>query len=284
METLENKIYKEAQELEKNGSLSAAIQKYQELLIQNPKSLILLQTLGKCYFKQKDFSNALKYFQQVTSIYPSEANYQKEAECYLSLGKNHEAIQSLKRAVSINPVYVKANTLLAKIYSQIGNLYNQEKYLQMILKADPKNTFALREMASLCEKTNRPKEGLSYIEGYIYQNKENVVQAEILRVRLLLQMGKYASAWEHLYESMQQNFSAYYNIRNDKVSTLQREIHKLYENLKTSLLEKKPAIALQISILYLMLGNIEKSSKYLIYSEKLKQDFKLSKVKIDISE
>ncbi|MCX7998971.1 MAG: hypothetical protein N3A69_08490, partial [Leptospiraceae bacterium] len=60
METLENTIYKEAQELEKKGNFLAAIQKYKELLKQNPKSLTVLQSLGKCYFKQKDFFNALK--------------------------------------------------------------------------------------------------------------------------------------------------------------------------------------------------------------------------------
>ncbi len=281
MEILENQILQEAQELEKKGEYSTAIQKYQQLLKKNSKSFSLLQSLGKCYFKQKDFLNALTYFEKVSNIYPSEENFYNKAECLLFLNKNLEAIESLKKLLGINPAYLKANILLSKIYAESKNYFKQEKYLQSILRYDPKNTFALKEIALLYEKTNRPKEGLTYIEAYLYHNQEKNILAEMLRIQFLLQMGQYASAWEHLKESMQTNLSLSKYINNSEQKTeIQNKIKTLHKQMQENSLEKKAKISFQISLLYLLLGDIENSSKYLIYSKKLNEDKKISKLKI----
>lgn len=282
MENIESKSYKEAYELEKQGDFSRAIQKYQELLKQNPRSLNLLQSIGKCYLKKKDFSSALDYFQKIIRIYPSEENFYNQAECYISLNKMVQAVESLKKALSINPAYLKANILLSKIYSQTGNFFNQEKYLQMILKFDPKNTFAIKEMALLCEKTYRYKEALSYIEGYIYQAEQQLIEAEVLRVKVLLGMGKYATAYEYLSEALQSNLSFANGLSRDAKKLINQKIKELQLKLKQGSLEKKPILSFQIAWLYLMLENFDQSTKYLIYSKKLNEELKLSRAKIQI--
>lgn len=285
MEISNNPILSEAHELEKKGEFQTAIQKYKQLLRENPKSLNILQSIGKCYLKQKDYSNALYYFQKVSRIYPSEEIFYHEAECLLALRRNLEAIQSLKKVIGINPAYVKASILLSKIYAQLGNYYKQEKYLQMILRTDPKNRFALKEMALLCEKTNRPAEGLTHIEGYIYQKREESLSLEILRVKFLLQMGKYATAWEHLSETMQTHYSIFQREQDFyKTQTIQKEIQTFKEEMKISRLNKQASLSFKISLLYLMLGDVENSSKYLIYSKKLNEDAKLSRLEIQTFE
>lgn len=282
MEISNNPIFLDARELEKKGEFLGAIQKYKELLKENPKSLNALQSIGKCYLQQKDYSNALFYFRKVLEIYPSEEALYNEAECLLFLHRNLEAVMSLKKITKMNPAYFKANILLSKIYSRIGNYFKQEKYLQLILRNDPKNTFALKEMALLCEKTNRPIEGLAHIESYIYQTKEKSLFAELLRVKFLLQVGKYESAWEQLSESMQAHSSLFNNNKKNDHQTriIQQEIQTLKQEIKTSDLEKQSSLAFRISLLYLMFGDVNNSSKYLIYSKKLNEDAKISKLEI----
>jgi uncharacterized protein HemY len=97
----------------------------------------------------------------------------------------------------------------------------------------------------------------------------------VLKVEILVRMGKFASARELVLEMMEKNEKVRKKI-NLVLSDPQKrgEIEEKLKQIKSQFKEnensvdRNPEIAMELSILYLSVGNFDAASKFLIYSRK----------------
>jgi tetratricopeptide (TPR) repeat protein len=158
-----------------------------------------------------------------------------------------------------------------------------EVYLRYILESDPRNHYALWELAKLYDSTFRYKEALHAMESFLNYYPEEASKGEVFQAELYIKMGKYASAKDILAESLEadshiQKMVKKLNSTPDKVQTIQELVHEKRKEFKDLEFKKKynPGLTFEISILYLMLGNFSESAKFLVYSRKVQEEGKMN--------
>jgi tetratricopeptide (TPR) repeat protein len=104
------------------GNYRLALDPLKRLLMVNPKSIELLQYLGRAYYEVKDFQNALKCFEQTaklasrSSVGPNNLGYAN-----LNLYQIGAAEEAFKKALEITPGYEPAIMGLCFTYGHAKN-------------------------------------------------------------------------------------------------------------------------------------------------------------------
>jgi chromosomal replication initiator protein DnaA len=149
---------------EKKNSLSEAQDMYKKMLEIEPKETQILTKSAELYLRQKENKEAVKQFRIL-------------GEVYRETSKNDLAIESLNRAIKINPdetevyqtlveLYVQQGkkdiaiqTLftVADIYINEGNSISCAEAYQAVLSIDPDNISGRIKYAELCGKGNQPE-------------------------------------------------------------------------------------------------------------------------------
>ena len=104
------------------GNYRLALDPLKRLLMGNPKSIELLQYLGRAYYEVKDFQNALQCFEQTaklalhSSVPPNNLGY-----AHLNLYQIDAAEEAFKKALEITPGYASAIMGLCFTYGLAKN-------------------------------------------------------------------------------------------------------------------------------------------------------------------
>lgn len=131
--------------------------------------------VGYAYFKQKDFSNALRYFNKIIDAKNNIAQnaYYNLGECYLNLDKKSEALNAFKSASEMDfDPKIKEDAFLnyAKLSYEEGNPYKSvAEVLQDFLKAYPKSN-AYQEINSLVVSSYLFQEDYQGALDYLFKN------------------------------------------------------------------------------------------------------------------
>lgn len=81
-----------------------AVKAYNDAILLEPEKIEYHNGLGLAYYRQKDMSRALATFTRAIKIDPRDATIRYNEACILSLlGRTHEAIGSLREALSLDP-------------------------------------------------------------------------------------------------------------------------------------------------------------------------------------
>ena len=109
---------------EHQGLTSKAEQTYQTARDLHPQSWIAANSLGNFYLRQNDYEKAAKLFQRVTELAPEGyAGYVNLGVAYTKLHRYAEALDTLKKSLSLRPSYAA--------YVNIGTVYwNQHDFKQ----------------------------------------------------------------------------------------------------------------------------------------------------------
>jgi tetratricopeptide (TPR) repeat protein len=167
------KALQEAENLANQGKISQAIKRYLDVLERDPSELILLNTIGDLYIRERNVSEGLKQFYKL-------------AEAYVQAGYALKAIAIYRKIVKLEPdsaapllklgELYQAQRLVREareIYYQLAERYEKEdqndkalETLRKVVQLDPENATARARLAAFCEAIGRKEEaGQAYLEA-----------------------------------------------------------------------------------------------------------------------
>ncbi|HOJ50364.1 MAG TPA: tetratricopeptide repeat protein [Spirochaetota bacterium] len=117
-----------------NNNSKEEIALYLKAIETNPKNDIAYYNLGCIYFDNKDYKNAIIYFQKSLSIKKDPDYYYNLALSFYYLKDDVEAIKALKELLKIKPKDYEAGYFLSYIYSLTDNI-NAKNQARFILKS-----------------------------------------------------------------------------------------------------------------------------------------------------
>jgi tetratricopeptide (TPR) repeat protein len=104
--------------------LTRAIEKYRQLIANNPEKAEIHANLGSLYAKQKQWSKAIACYQKALEIDPHLAGvYRNLAKILSQIGREKQAVEYLYRALQLEPKWAEAK----KHYSLGNLLWTQNK-------------------------------------------------------------------------------------------------------------------------------------------------------------
>ncbi len=133
----------------------------------------------------------------------------------------------------------------------------------------------LWELAHLYFQTYRYREALQFLERIESIQPSEEKKVNVLKVEILVRMGKFASAKEIVLELMERDEKVRKMInlvlsdpaKRNEIEAKLKQIKSQFKENENSV-DRNPKIAMELSILYLSVGNFDAASKFLIYSRK----------------
>jgi tetratricopeptide (TPR) repeat protein len=167
------KVLQEAERLVSLGKTSQAITQYLHIVENDPADLILLNTIGDLYVREKKVPEALREFNRL-------------AEAYVREGFTVKAIAIYKKVSKLSPSAVDPLLKLAELYTLQGlsqeareqytqaiNFYRKRKQndkvlemLRKVVQIDPENAANRARLAEFCEQSGGKAEAAqAYLES-----------------------------------------------------------------------------------------------------------------------
>lgn len=117
------------------------------------------------------------------------------ARLFRAIGRDNEALQSLRQALNRDPVHVEAMALRGDILVSRKRLSEAQPFLEKALEIDPDSSEALAGMGRLRLAQNEPEEALSCFRQALATDP-NVAQGHLLMARTLLALERNDEAHE----------------------------------------------------------------------------------------
>jgi tetratricopeptide (TPR) repeat protein len=132
---------------------------YQGKAIIAKEPSVIYFTLGKYYFNNNDFDNALNYFKKAIEINPKFAEaHHNLGIVYYNLNEKNGAVDELKNAIRLNGGYAKAYYSLALVYYESKDYGNVLQNLLKVIELEPENANAHFDLAVVYVDRFREKE------------------------------------------------------------------------------------------------------------------------------
>lgn len=84
---------------------------------------------------------------------PTSTIFARLADAYLSLGEPDRAIAVCRQGLRYRPSYITGHLVLARAFSDVGDLRAAEEEFQKVLRLDPDNPASIRHLAALAERS-----------------------------------------------------------------------------------------------------------------------------------
>jgi predicted Zn-dependent protease len=174
-------LYTEAVELERQRSYAGALEKYEEVLKQQPYHINALVGMANIRYKMMDFGEAEKLSLKALAIntYDPDANFTYGMVCK-QFGKKYDALEGFGFALRSMKYRSAGNLQMAQIYFKDGEMDRAEKYARQSLDYNQYNTEAYL-ILGLIEKSKGN------------ENKKNEVLSRILEIDPLNVFAHYES-------------------------------------------------------------------------------------------
>jgi tetratricopeptide (TPR) repeat protein len=141
------KLLQEAEKYVLHGKVSQAIGEYLKIVRLDPNDVLILNTIGDLYLRQKQISEASKYFSRVAENYARNNFFLKALAVY-------------KKILSADPNDLEINATMASLYAKQG------------LSIDARNQYL--KVAALLENAGRSSEILEIFEKIVELDPANI--------------------------------------------------------------------------------------------------------------
>lgn len=136
--------FQRALALEETGApMEGIIEAYEKVIELNPGAAGALVNLGTIYYRQRQFSDAEKYYKDAVTADPSyplaEFNL---GNLYDEQGRLNEAFDHYRRALALNPQYADAHFNLALLCERTGDSLKAVHHWKCYLKLDRSGPWA----------------------------------------------------------------------------------------------------------------------------------------------
>jgi len=175
-----NKTYKAALAdcYEKSGQLAAAMHTYKELADLETDSAAkasIYSRVGTMHLKLGESKEALHYLEKAAAQHPKNPDILYDlAAAYDALSKKTEAIDTLEKALKLNPEHLNALEFLGNLYFEHEKDYRTAiKYLTTTTQLDPKRFNARVRLGTCYFKLGNRIEGVRVWESVLKEDPRN---------------------------------------------------------------------------------------------------------------
>merc|ERR1719197_2087851 len=96
-----------------------------------------LKDEGNRYYSMKDYDRAVDHFRAAIELYPDEpAFYGNLAAACLQLKRYNKALLACKRAIELDPKFIKAYLRAGRAYAQMGKFVDAKHMFEQALKVE----------------------------------------------------------------------------------------------------------------------------------------------------
>ncbi len=149
------KIFSKAHQLQREGQLSQAVSKYEQVISLSPNHIEALRLLGLTFAELKDMPNAIVYLSKALHIDPNDASLHNNlATAYKKSHDLGKAIYHYNEALHLNPNYAQAHNNLGSIYAALGNFKQSLHHYRLAVHEAPDFTTAHYNLGLLLLRNN----------------------------------------------------------------------------------------------------------------------------------
>ena len=166
------KALQEAEKLVIQGKISKAIKRYFDILERDPSDVILLNTIGDLYIRDRNVSEGLKQFYRLAEAYVQDGFILKATAIYRKIVKlEPDSVDPLLKLVELYQTQRLAREA-RELYYQVAEFYKKKKQndkaletLRKVVQLDVENAPARVRLAEFCEEIGRKDEATQvYLE------------------------------------------------------------------------------------------------------------------------
>jgi tetratricopeptide (TPR) repeat protein len=166
------KALQEAEKLVSQGKVALAIRQYLLILEDEPSDLILLNTIGDLYVREKNIPEALKHFGKLADAYMRDSFTVKAIAIYKKISKlDSNAVGPILKLAELYTLQGLGREAREQ-YTQAIEFYRKRKQddkvlevLRKIVQVDAENPVNRVRLAEFCEQTGRKAEAAhAYLE------------------------------------------------------------------------------------------------------------------------
>jgi tetratricopeptide (TPR) repeat protein len=166
------KALQEAEKLVIQGKISQATKRYFDILEKDPSDLILLNTIGDLYIRDRNVSEGLKHFYKLAEAYVRDGFILKAIAIYKKIAKlEPDSVDPLLKLVELYQTQRLAREA-RELYYQVAECYKKKKQsdkvletLHKVVQLDVENAPAKARLAAFCEEIGRKDEATQvYLE------------------------------------------------------------------------------------------------------------------------
>jgi tetratricopeptide (TPR) repeat protein len=167
------KALQEAENLVIQGKISQAIKRYIDILKRDPSDVILLNTIGDLYIRDRNVSEGLKQFYRLAEAYVQDGFTLKATAIYRKIVKlEPDSVDPLLKLVELYQTQ-RLPREARELYYQVAEFYKKKKQndkaletLRKVVQLDVENVPARVRLAAFCEEIGRKDEATQvYLEA-----------------------------------------------------------------------------------------------------------------------
>jgi tetratricopeptide (TPR) repeat protein len=153
----------------KKGNYAAAAGEFQNAMKSDPANPDYIANLAKSRMKMGDASNAERYYRQALTIDPShQPSYHGLAELMLDQGRGQEATAMLSTWAGTQPYVAESHVELAWLQRELGNDSGAVQSLERALDVNPNHATALAHMGQYYEEAGQLEEAVAYYQDSLH--------------------------------------------------------------------------------------------------------------------
>lgn len=170
-----------------------AIQKTaSEILTQNSKDLMALNSMAMVYYKKGRFEAAEYLLGKALAVHPDSSEvYSNRGLVLLAMGERREAIRSFRKAIELNPNNAVAGANVGSLYVQDKDYNKAALSLEIAVKNGQRDFKVMNNYALALAATGKTKEAADIYDRLI---KDNPSQKDVMlnySILMIEQMQKY---------------------------------------------------------------------------------------------
>ena len=144
------KLYADAKTEEQAHHLDVAVEKYQAILKLDPKLAAAYNNLGRLYFQQNRFDDAVPVLKHACDLAPNSAVPRTLLGfSFFRIGDFPSARRELRAALRLNPGDLNAKLFLARSFVETGDYKPAVELLEELRKRDPHNAEVLYTLGTV---------------------------------------------------------------------------------------------------------------------------------------
>jgi len=155
-------LFTKARQATQNNNHETAEKIYKEILDINPKHTMSLNNLGLLSQNLGKTEQAIFYLEKLVKLEPSAQYYTNLARSLMVANRNTEAIEYLKKAVSLNPGDYLANNNLGLLFCNLKNYKEGIPYLYKATNLNPTDYLSLYNLGVILTKQGKHLEAGHY--------------------------------------------------------------------------------------------------------------------------
>lgn len=267
--------YIQANTFREEGDLQAAISEFEADILQNPHLARSYLGLGEIYSGSGRWEKAKEVYSKALLMEPSPNTYFLLGEALYQCGYPLQAVEAFRMSIQSNPGLIESHLALATLYGNTKNPFMKEVFLKNALLLEESNPLVMEELISLYSQNYRYEEAVSLSQKYLI-DYPNSVPMKLILIENLMKMNKFNSAYEYLAICLKEDPRMVNTASSSDPGMNREKIKKLLIKKKKKLLNSlaslpDPKLAMEMSLLFLLYGDLRSSAKYLVYSKQLKE-------------